>query len=113
VRKNNAGLSAPQGSIGVFVICAESEERAQYLAASRDLSRLRQRQGMPMPFPPPEDALINYKWFLRLAPRLLPLELEGEPVAIEPGLGNDDQLDQLLQFFQMHTRLGCFSTTLK
>lgn len=50
-------LTAPQASIGVFVICAESEKRAQYLAASRDLSRLRQHQGMPMPFPPPEEAL--------------------------------------------------------
>jgi alkanesulfonate monooxygenase SsuD/methylene tetrahydromethanopterin reductase-like flavin-dependent oxidoreductase (luciferase family) len=50
-------LAAPQASIGVFVICAESEETANYLAASRDLSRLRQRQGMPMPFPPPEEAL--------------------------------------------------------
>ena len=53
----SAELAVPQASIGVFVICAESEERAQYLAASRDLSRLRQRQGMPMPFPPPEEAL--------------------------------------------------------
>jgi luciferase family oxidoreductase group 1 len=50
-------LAAPEASVGVFVICAESEERAEYLAASRDLSRLRQRQGMPMPFPPPEEAL--------------------------------------------------------
>lgn len=50
-------LTAPQGSVGVFVICAESEERAAHLAASRDLSRLRQRTGHPMPFPPPEDAL--------------------------------------------------------
>ena len=50
-------LGLPQASIGVFVICAESEERAQYLAASRDLSRLRQRQGHPMPFPSPEEAL--------------------------------------------------------
>jgi luciferase family oxidoreductase group 1 len=50
-------LSTPQASIGVFVICAETEERARYLAASRDLSRLRQRQGILMPFPPPEDAL--------------------------------------------------------
>ncbi|HYM72511.1 MAG TPA: LLM class flavin-dependent oxidoreductase [Stellaceae bacterium] len=53
----SAILRAPQASIGVFVICAETEERAQYLAASRDLSRLRQRQGILMPFPPPEDAL--------------------------------------------------------
>ena len=50
-------LAVPQGSIGVFVICAESEERARYLAASRDLSRLRQRQGILLPFPPPEEAL--------------------------------------------------------
>ena len=53
----SATLSQPQASIGVFVICAESEERAQYLAASRDLSRLRQRTGILAPFPPPEEAL--------------------------------------------------------
>jgi len=50
-------LTAPQGSIGVFVICAESEAEARRLAASRDLWRLRQRQGILAPFPPPEDAL--------------------------------------------------------
>jgi len=53
----SARLAAPQASIGVFVICADSEERAHYLAASRDLARLRQRTGHPMPFPPPEEAL--------------------------------------------------------
>ncbi len=50
-------LAAPLASIGAFVICAETEERARYLAASRDLSRLRQRQGIRAPLPPPEDAL--------------------------------------------------------
>jgi luciferase family oxidoreductase group 1 len=50
-------LGAPQGSIGVFVICADSEEEAQHLAASRDLWRLRQRRGILAPFPPPEEAL--------------------------------------------------------
>ena len=50
-------LPAPQASVGAFVICAESEKRAQYLAASRDLSRLRSRQGILQPFPPPEEAL--------------------------------------------------------
>jgi luciferase family oxidoreductase group 1 len=55
--RSSSALSAPQASIGVFVICAESEERAQYLAASRDLSRLRMRQGILKPFPPPEEAL--------------------------------------------------------
>jgi luciferase family oxidoreductase group 1 len=53
----SAALKTPQGSIGVFVICAESEERAKYLAASRDLSRLRSRQGILKPFLPPEEAL--------------------------------------------------------
>jgi luciferase family oxidoreductase group 1 len=55
--RSSSKLAAPQASVGVFVICAESEEKANYLAASRDLSRLRQRQGHPMPFPPPEEAL--------------------------------------------------------
>ena len=50
-------LAAPQGSIGVFVVCAESESEARRLAASRDLWRLRQRRGIRAPFPPPEDAL--------------------------------------------------------
>ncbi|HTW51879.1 MAG TPA: LLM class flavin-dependent oxidoreductase [Stellaceae bacterium] len=53
----SAKLTAPKASVGVFVICAESEKRAEYLAASRDLARLRQRTGQPMPFPPPEEAL--------------------------------------------------------
>src|SRR5262249_28006038 len=30
-----------------------------YLAASRDLSRLRMRQGILKPFPPPEEALAH------------------------------------------------------
>jgi luciferase family oxidoreductase group 1 len=50
-------LAAPQGSIGVFVVCADSEAEARRLAASRDLWRLRQRRGILAPFPPPEDAL--------------------------------------------------------
>ncbi len=50
-------LAAPQGSIGVFVLCAESETAAQRLAASRDLWRLRLDQGILGPIPPVEEAL--------------------------------------------------------
>jgi luciferase family oxidoreductase group 1 len=50
-------LAAPLGSIGVFVMCAESEEEARYHAASRDLWRLRLDRGILAPVPPPEDAL--------------------------------------------------------
>ena len=48
---------APQGSVGVFVICAETESEAQRLAASRDLMRLRRYRGILGPVPPPEEAL--------------------------------------------------------
>ena len=50
-------LAAPEGSIGVFVLCAETEEEARHHAASRDLWRLRLERGELGPYPPPEEAL--------------------------------------------------------
>jgi luciferase family oxidoreductase group 1 len=52
-------LAAPQGRIGVFVLCAESEAAAQRLASSRDLWRLRLDQGILGPIPPVEEALAH------------------------------------------------------
>jgi luciferase family oxidoreductase group 1 len=49
-------LAAPQGSIGVFVLCAESEEEARRLSLSRDLWRLRLDRGELGPFPSVEEA---------------------------------------------------------
>jgi luciferase family oxidoreductase group 1 len=46
----------PEGSIGVAVICAESEAEADRLAKSRDLSRLRMEQGILGPVPTVEEA---------------------------------------------------------
>ena len=48
--------AAPQGSIGVFVLCAETQAEAERLAKSRDLSRLRLEKGMLGPFPSVEEA---------------------------------------------------------
>jgi len=48
--------AAPGGSIGVFVLCAETEEEANRLALSRDLSRLRLEQGRFGPLPSVEEA---------------------------------------------------------
>jgi luciferase family oxidoreductase group 1 len=48
--------STPEGSIGVFVLCAEAEAEAQRLASSRDLWRLRLDQGILGPIPPVEEA---------------------------------------------------------
>jgi luciferase family oxidoreductase group 1 len=53
----SAGLAAPRGSIGVFVLCAETEAAAKNLASSRDLWRLRLDQGLLGPIPPVEEAL--------------------------------------------------------
>lgn len=51
------GLAQPVGSIGVFVLCAETDEEAQRLAASRDLWRLRLDLGEISPIPRVEEAL--------------------------------------------------------
>ncbi len=52
------GIAAePEGSIGVFVICAETEEEARQLAASRDLWRLRLDKGEIGPVPTVQEAL--------------------------------------------------------
>jgi luciferase family oxidoreductase group 1 len=48
--------AAPEGSIGVFVICAATEAEAHRLALSRDLSRLRLEQGRLGPVPSVEEA---------------------------------------------------------
>ena len=53
----SALFSEPQGSIGVFVLCADTEEEAHRLAASRDLWRVRLDLGETGPVPTPEEAL--------------------------------------------------------
>jgi luciferase family oxidoreductase group 1 len=50
-------LAKPQGSIGVFVICADTEEEAMRLGASRDLWRVRLDMGQIGPVPTIEEAL--------------------------------------------------------
>jgi luciferase family oxidoreductase group 1 len=49
-------LDRPEGSIGVFVLAAETEEEARRLALSRDLWRLRLDQGVIGPIPSIEEA---------------------------------------------------------
>ena len=50
-------LAQPVGSIGVFVLCAESDAEAQRLASSRNLWRLRLDLGELSPIPSVEEAL--------------------------------------------------------
>ena len=49
-------LAAPRASIGVFVICADTEEEARRLGRSRDLWRLRIDRGERKPYPSVEEA---------------------------------------------------------
>jgi len=44
-------LAVPQGSVAVFVLCADTEEDAERLMKSRDLWSLRQRRGETAPVP--------------------------------------------------------------
>lgn len=46
----------PTGSLGVHVICAETQEEAEQLAKGRDVWRLRIDRGIFQPFPTPEEA---------------------------------------------------------
>jgi len=49
--------AAPQATVAVGVVCAETEEEAEYLASSVKLLQRRIRLGDRRPVPSPEDAL--------------------------------------------------------
>ena len=53
----SASLAAPRANAGVFVICADTQEEADYLAASRDLWRLKLNYGQHLPYAHPDEAL--------------------------------------------------------
>jgi len=54
-------LDRPYAMVAVNTICAETDERAHYLAAPAALSFLRLRQGRPQPLSTPEEAAA-YPW---------------------------------------------------
>jgi len=49
-------LDRPHAMIAVNVVCADTDERAEYLAKPGLLSFLRLRMGRPIPLPTPEEA---------------------------------------------------------
>ena len=49
-------LDKPRAMVAAGVVCAETDDRARYLAGSSALSFLRLRQGRPGQVPPPEEA---------------------------------------------------------
>lgn len=54
--KPSAQFAAPHVILGVAVICAPTDEEADYLATSSDVVWVRRHRGDMQPFPSPEDA---------------------------------------------------------
>lgn len=81
-------IDAPYLMLGVSVVCAETDERARWLAAPGALSFLRLRSGRPGRFPTPEEAAA-YEY----APQELALlnsrvssQIIGDPDTVRAGL---------------------------
>jgi luciferase family oxidoreductase group 1 len=53
----SADLAAPRTAVAAWVLCAPTDEEAQYLAASGRMTRRLLRQGELIAVPPPEKAL--------------------------------------------------------
>ncbi|HWY24500.1 MAG TPA: LLM class flavin-dependent oxidoreductase [Nevskia sp.] len=54
--KPSAQFQRPHAILGVAVVCAETEARAQHLAGTMELARLRINRGEFLPLPSPEEA---------------------------------------------------------
>lgn len=54
-------LKKPKTMVTVFVVCAETEERANYIAGSKDLAMLMAEQGMTSKGTPHPDKFLQYK----------------------------------------------------
>jgi len=84
----SAVLDAPYLMLGVSVVCAETSERAQWLAGSGLLSFVRLRSGRPGRFPSPEDAAAHtYSPFEQaLLDDRASSQIVGDPATVKAGL---------------------------
>jgi luciferase family oxidoreductase group 1 len=87
-------LDEPYLMLGAAVICAETDERAQWLAAPNSLTFLSLRQGRPIPLPTPEDAAAYpYTEMDRLfIEERMESNIVGSPETVRKGL--DDLLER-------------------
>ena len=74
--------------LGVAVVCAETDERARWLAAPGALSFLRMRQGRPGLLPSPEEAAAYpySEWELEAVRGRQTGQVIGSPEIVERGL---------------------------
>ncbi len=104
----SAQRKEPVGSLGVFVICAPTEEEALYHAASRPLVMLRSRRGEGGGVPTPEEALA-YPW--TEAERAFAREINSRTIAGAPeqvektlrALASEHRVEELVVVNVMHS----------
>jgi luciferase family oxidoreductase group 1 len=63
------GLPAPRTAVAAWVLCAPSDEEADYLATSSRMTLTLLRRGQLIPVPPPEAAIEFLRREGKLAPR--------------------------------------------
>jgi luciferase family oxidoreductase group 1 len=81
-------LGAPKATMCVGAVCAETQERADYLAQSRKLWRLQLAKGELGPYPTPEEAM-NYPYTdreRRIAESSRLTGLVGTPDVVKKGI---------------------------
>ena len=93
--------TAPEATAAVGVICAETQEEAEYLAASVRLLQVRIRQGDRSPIAAPEDALRELKAWGGPTPEEgeWPRYFIGTPDRVRQGLegmARDLEIDELV-----------------
>ena len=84
----SADLDRPYSMIGVSVLCAETNERARYLAGSGLLAFVRLRTGRPGLYPTPEAAaLYEYSPMeQRMVEHRMTSQVIGSPSTVRAGL---------------------------
>jgi luciferase family oxidoreductase group 1 len=75
-------LERPQVAVGVWVICADTDEEAERLASSGRMTFSLLRQGRVIPVPPPEKALR----FLAAQENVARRGVIGSPATVRAGL---------------------------
>jgi luciferase family oxidoreductase group 1 len=79
-------LAAPRTAVGVWAICADSDEEAERLGASIRMSMAMLRRGRPIPVPPPEAALRFLEQHPEIAEDRSRRRIVGSPERVRAGI---------------------------
>ena len=109
-------LDRPYAMVAAAVVCAETDERARFLAGSGALSFLRLRSGRPGPLPSPEEAAAYpYNEMERaFVEDRLATQIVGAPNTVQRGIADlvdAAQADELMittMVYDPADRLGSF-----